>query len=940
MKYRGILLTIIIAICLGLFLWINTAFAARTSIGHIIRDSLGFLLPANSSDGLGTSTSPWSAGYFTDLYVSGTCTGCGGEGGGSGTVTSVALTTPTGLSVSGSPITTSGTLALSLTGGYVIPLTASTTDWQTAFGWGNHASQNYFDKDTDTTTNITEGSKLFYTDARARQSISETVTGIDYNNSTGVFTNTSGYTIPLTASTTDWQTAFGWGNHASAGYLTGITGQSIQDLNDVANMTEATGDVLSWNGSTWTNVATSSLGLGGVGGSGTVNSGTAGQGAFYASTGTAVSGLSDILYTENAGVPGTYNMAIGTTTDQSVKLRIQPGDPDDALEVFNEVGERVFFINSSGDNVAIAGGATAASFTPDAMLQLYHSFTSIFNPSRDVGTSANYPLILQNAVATNASSTGIGFTITNTANNIGAAIIAQRTGSNSQANLQFYTKQSTTGGADPAEGFRLSEAGNVLIATTTGADRLNVVGDINYTGALKTNGSAGTSGHVLQSTGTGTQWVATSSLGISGGSSQWTTSGSDIYYNTGDVGIGASSPTYKLQVEGGTANSTMFVRDTTATTGKTRVIIQNGAANSVSGTSEAPFNIYNNAGNQTAFIRGDGYIAGTIIGTSDDQTVVLSQTDSPAGVHLKNTGMISFSSTASWWGGKDLGLYRNAAGVLEINSGSAGTLRDLTARAGTFTQADNGTALTVAINATQANVTGADTFIDFRSTTGSEGSIAGTGSAGVIAYNTFTGSHYTQVVDKTDIQIGMVLDSIDEKADFSTRTREVYKTVTTGGLTEAEERELEQLVKEANAKENNGDVLSKIRITQLENKKKTAVESQVVEIATSTASGKSYLPKSEISTKQASKAVYGVYGGTDKEGRDMVFSLGTGIILVTNKGDDIEVGDYLMTSNVKGHAEKQADDICRNITVAKARESVTWSAGEKSRLIAVTYKCE
>jgi hypothetical protein len=54
-------------------------------------------------------------------------------GGGSGTVTSVALTAPTGLSISGSPITTSGTLALSLTAGYVIPLTASTTDWQTAY---------------------------------------------------------------------------------------------------------------------------------------------------------------------------------------------------------------------------------------------------------------------------------------------------------------------------------------------------------------------------------------------------------------------------------------------------------------------------------------------------------------------------------------------------------------------------------------------------------------------------------------------------------------------------------------------------------------------------------------------------------------------------------------------------------------------------------------
>jgi len=43
------------------------------------------------------------------------------SGAGSGTVTSVALSAPTGFSVSGSPVTTSGTLALSFTTGYGIP---------------------------------------------------------------------------------------------------------------------------------------------------------------------------------------------------------------------------------------------------------------------------------------------------------------------------------------------------------------------------------------------------------------------------------------------------------------------------------------------------------------------------------------------------------------------------------------------------------------------------------------------------------------------------------------------------------------------------------------------------------------------------------------------------------------------------------------------------
>jgi hypothetical protein len=50
-----------------------------------------------------------------------------------GTVTSVAVTVPTGLSVSGSPVTSSGTIAISLASGYSIPTTSSQTNWDTAY---------------------------------------------------------------------------------------------------------------------------------------------------------------------------------------------------------------------------------------------------------------------------------------------------------------------------------------------------------------------------------------------------------------------------------------------------------------------------------------------------------------------------------------------------------------------------------------------------------------------------------------------------------------------------------------------------------------------------------------------------------------------------------------------------------------------------------------
>lgn len=74
-----------------------------------------------------------------------------GGGGGTGTVTSVALSVPTGFRVTGSPVTTSGTLAIAFATGYSLPTTAKQANWDIAFSnTHTHANQTVLDGITAT----------------------------------------------------------------------------------------------------------------------------------------------------------------------------------------------------------------------------------------------------------------------------------------------------------------------------------------------------------------------------------------------------------------------------------------------------------------------------------------------------------------------------------------------------------------------------------------------------------------------------------------------------------------------------------------------------------------------------------------------------------------------------------------------------------------------
>ena len=110
-------------------------------------------------------------------------------------VTQVAMTVPTGFTISGSPVTKSGTLALGFTSGYSLPTTAKQSQWDTA----------YSERHTHSNKSVLDG-----------------ITSTKVSN---------------------WDTAYGWGNHANAGYMLRTEGMRflVQDAYVAARFVTATG---------------------------------------------------------------------------------------------------------------------------------------------------------------------------------------------------------------------------------------------------------------------------------------------------------------------------------------------------------------------------------------------------------------------------------------------------------------------------------------------------------------------------------------------------------------------------------------------------------------------------------------------------------------------------------------------------------------------------
>lgn len=124
-------------------------------------------------------------------------------------------------------------LMLKVSEGSYDVVTNNASNWNTAYGWGNHASAGYLAK-TDSTTlhyvKLWQGTTAY---GWGNHASANYIADADFSAGNGLMVKVgAGSYDVVTNNASNWNTAYGWGNHASAGYLTG--NQSITLSGDVS----------------------------------------------------------------------------------------------------------------------------------------------------------------------------------------------------------------------------------------------------------------------------------------------------------------------------------------------------------------------------------------------------------------------------------------------------------------------------------------------------------------------------------------------------------------------------------------------------------------------------------------------------------------------------------------------------------------------------------
>jgi hypothetical protein len=455
------------------------------------------------------------------------------SGSGSGTVTSVALSAPTGFVVTGSPITSSGTLAITFASGYSLPTTTKQGQWDTAYNRsltaigvsgtttktitltkqdGTTLTANFTDTITSvfgrtgaivavsgdyTTTLVTEGTNLYYTEARV-------------NANANVAANTAARHNAVTLGTANGLSlstqvlSLGLSSNSTTGALSSTDWLAFSSKQPAITLTTSGSSGSSTLVGATLNVPTYTLvGLGGM------------SNPFSAAIG-------QLIYSNSAGAPLSL---LGNTTTTK-KFLSQTGDGTNSAAPF-------WSTIAIGD---VSGAISLTALSATSPL-LYNNSTGVFSIQQASNLQSGF---LSDANWTTFNSKQTQITLTTTGSS-GASTFNFSTGA---LNIPEYTLAGLGGLSNP-----MTSLGDMIYANGAGApQRLapNTTTTRKYLSMLGdgTSGAIPTWETITGIAGSGTtnyiaKFTAASTIG-----------NSLIYDNGTNVGIGTATPLGKLDVQG------------------------------------------------------------------------------------------------------------------------------------------------------------------------------------------------------------------------------------------------------------------------------------------------------------------------------------------------------------------------------------------------------
>ncbi len=126
--------------------------------------------------------------------------------------------------------------------------------------------------------------------------------------------------------------------------------------------------------------------------------------------------------------------------------------------------------DTRGISIDPNGAVGIGSLTPHATLKI----DSVKNTFEALQNPANYNLWINRRSNDTDSGTGIAFGNTNGSNEVGAAIIYNRTGDAQKGELRFYTKQNTENGGRPTLAMKLKNNGTIDINDCASEAQFNI----------------------------------------------------------------------------------------------------------------------------------------------------------------------------------------------------------------------------------------------------------------------------------------------------------------------------------------------------------------------------------------------------------------------------------------------------------------------------------